>query len=303
MFPMRARSPFVQVSLSLVALVGLLAADARSQTVVTRVARLSGLQEVPANASPAQGIGVFTFDTVANTVTYYVTYLGLSGPETGSHIHGFAPAGSSAGVLISLPLGSPKCGTAAIIPTQMAGYVAGQTYVNVHSTVFPGGEIRGQIDEAPAHQNVCLGDGSGGPCPCGNMSAPLEQEGCLNSLGTGGRLRGYGQAHFLNDQLILHVTRSTSSTQLLFQGNTLAAGVPFGDGLLCVGGGVLRISQRTACNGQYFWPDVGGPSISAMGAITTSGVRFYQVWYRNTAAFCTPSGYNLTNGVLIDWRP
>jgi hypothetical protein len=40
------------------------------------------------------------------------------------------------------------------------------------------------------------------------------------------------------------------------------------------------------------------------GAVTTAGsVRNYQVWYRNAAAFCTPSTFNLTNGLSVTWQP
>ncbi|MEY2806172.1 MAG: hypothetical protein RIR65_589, partial [Planctomycetota bacterium] len=33
------------------------------------------------------------------------------------------------------------------------------------------------------------------------------------------------------------------------------------------------------------------------------GTRTYQAWYRNAAAFCTPSGFNLGNGLEIVWAP
>jgi hypothetical protein len=36
--------------------------------------------------------------------------------------------------------------------------------------------------------------------------------------------------------------------------------------------------------------------------VTAAGTRTYQCWYRNAAAFCTPSTFNLTNGVLITWQ-
>jgi hypothetical protein len=33
------------------------------------------------------------------------------------------------------------------------------------------------------------------------------------------------------------------------------------------------------------------------------GTREYQCWYRNAAAFCTASTFNLTNGLEILWQP
>jgi hypothetical protein len=32
-------------------------------------------------------------------------------------------------------------------------------------------------------------------------------------------------------------------------------------------------------------------------------LRYYQVWYRNVAPFCTPEAYNLTNGLVVTWVP
>jgi len=39
------------------------------------------------------------------------------------------------------------------------------------------------------------------------------------------------------------------------------------------------------------------------GNITSPGTRTYQVWYRNAAAFCTPSTFNLSNGWELIWAP
>jgi hypothetical protein len=37
--------------------------------------------------------------------------------------------------------------------------------------------------------------------------------------------------------------------------------------------------------------------------VTAAGTRTYQVWYRNAAAFCTASTFNLTNGWRTTWGP
>jgi len=42
--------------------------------------------------------------------------------------------------------------------------------------------------------------------------------------------------------------------------------------------------------------------VSVKGLITAPGTRTYQVWYRNAAAFCTASTFNLSNGVSIVWH-
>jgi hypothetical protein len=44
--------------------------------------------------------------------------------------------------------------------------------------------------------------------------------------------------------------------------------------------------------------------VSVRGAIPAASTqRHYQVWYRNAAAFCTPSTFNLSNGLTIHWLP
>ncbi|MBI5864612.1 MAG: CHRD domain-containing protein [Planctomycetes bacterium] len=76
---------------------------------------------------------------------YYVAYAGLSAPETASHVHGYVRHGVSAGVRFPLALGSPKTGVWNYPAADQDAILNGLAYVNVHSTAFPGGEIRGQI--------------------------------------------------------------------------------------------------------------------------------------------------------------
>jgi hypothetical protein len=45
------------------------------------------------------------------------------------------------------------------------------------------------------------------------------------------------------------------------------------------------------------------PSASERGFVTAPGVRHYQVHYRNSAAFCTPQTFNMTNAVSVSWGP
>ncbi len=45
----------------------------------------------------------------------------------------------------------------------------------------------------------------------------------------------------------------------------------------------------------------GDPSVSVRGAVSAPATRTYQVWYRNVAAFCTPSTFNFSNGVEVIW--
>jgi hypothetical protein len=64
----------------------------------------------------------------------------------------------------------------------------------------------------------------------------------------------------------------------------------------------VRLAQRTSVNGTSLYPAANDPELHVRGQIASPGVRTYQVWYRDTAAFCTPSPFNLTNGVQITWQ-
>jgi len=123
-------------------------------------ADLSGLNEVPPNASTATGVAHIVIDTSANTLRYHVSYSGLSGAETGAHIHGFAPVGVNGGVVHGLPAGQPKVGTWTYAEPDEANILAGLTYVNIHTTAFPGGEIRGQVVPDPTVELVAVMEGA-----------------------------------------------------------------------------------------------------------------------------------------------
>jgi hypothetical protein len=111
---------------------------------VTHEAHLDGTQEVPPNASPGTGYAKITLDKENNTVRVVLSFQDLLGSQTAAHIHGPALPGQNAGVLVGFPLGNFD--QTFPITDVIEGHIqAGLTYVNVHSTVFPGGEIRGQI--------------------------------------------------------------------------------------------------------------------------------------------------------------
>src|SRR5262245_59448618 len=119
-----------------------------SAAIINFTATLSGSQEVPANASTATGSGTLVMDTVANTLSYNITFSGLLAPQTAGHIHGFAMPGVATGVLHGFAsLGSPVIGVWNFTEAQEANIIAGLTYVNIHSQMWPGGEIRGQVEQ------------------------------------------------------------------------------------------------------------------------------------------------------------
>jgi CHRD domain len=117
---------------------------------------LTGAQEVPAVATAATGEGTAVISPDGSTITYIVTYSGLSGAAAAAHIHTGA-LGVAGGVILPLVVSaSPMVGTltaANFTPSgaittfaqAVAAIKAGNTYFNIHTAAHPGGEIRGQI--------------------------------------------------------------------------------------------------------------------------------------------------------------
>jgi len=108
---------------------------------------MTGKSEVPPNATTGSGDVLATLDTNKKTLTYTMTYMGLTGPATAAHFHGPAAPGANAGVQIPIGMNppSPSTGTVTLTDAQMKDLQAGKWYTNVHTKANPGGEIRGQL--------------------------------------------------------------------------------------------------------------------------------------------------------------
>ncbi|MCA1618462.1 MAG: PQQ-dependent sugar dehydrogenase [Acidobacteria bacterium] len=119
------------------------------------VANLDGNQEVPSRATNARGTATLLLDKNETTARVSLRFRDLSGAQTAAEIHAPAPAGQNAPPVFTLPNGNFNDFEIALTPQQAAYLKAGLFYVNVHSTAFPTGEIRGQFgaaDEASVFQ-------------------------------------------------------------------------------------------------------------------------------------------------------
>jgi hypothetical protein len=150
--------------------------------------------------------------------------------------------------------------------------------------------------------------GTAQACPCGNAGGPGQ--GCMNSFLTGAQLSGTGTAQVSNDTVELTVTgMPIPTTVVFFQGNAEqngGMGTVLGDGLLCVNSGIVRLGATTGNGGTAMFGHgvPGDQPISLLGMVNGhSGTKYYQAWYRNTASFCEPEGYNTSNGLAILWTP
>lgn len=137
-----------------------LAVPAFAQTTYSTV--LTGLNEVPANPSPATGTVTAVVNAAGTQVTISASFQNLIGTYTASHLHGPATTVQNAGVQIGFVspaapwvfANSNHDGTLVnyIVPitaTQIGYLAAGTMYANIHSSQIPGGEIRGQMALGP----------------------------------------------------------------------------------------------------------------------------------------------------------
>lgn len=155
-------------------------------------------------------------------------------------------------------------------------------------------------------KTFCFGDGSIGVCPCSNFGS--AGNGCANSVNpNGANLSFAGNPWIGNDSFVLLGSGMPNSAALYFQGTAPAnysAGVTFGDGLRCVGGNTVRLGTKLNIGGASQVPDSGDPTISSHTILPSTGtLLYYQAWYRNAAAFCSASTFNLTNGLYAVWAP
>ena len=111
------------------------------------IANLSAAKEVPPNASTGTGVLQASLDKTTSVLTWTVTYSGLTGPVRSAHFHGPSTASINAGVALGMSgnLDSPIKGSATLTPAQAADVLAGKWYVNLHTAINLGGEIRGQV--------------------------------------------------------------------------------------------------------------------------------------------------------------
>jgi hypothetical protein len=121
---------------------------------------LDGLQETPPVATPGTGTGTATLDDVTNQFILSGTFSNLIGTTNNAHVHGPAPPGTPAGVLfgITFDFGVTSGNfsfNGIITPTQASNILSGLTYVNIHTTFRPGGEIRGQILNPVPEPTAC----------------------------------------------------------------------------------------------------------------------------------------------------
>lgn len=165
-----------------------LIASKAGATLIKYEAFLSGPNESPPNASPGTGFAEVDFDDVLNTLHVQITFSGLLGTTSASHIHaatavagtGTAGVATTTPTFSGFPLGvtsgsydntldltqassynpsyvTAQGGTVAAAEAALtASLAAGTAYLNIHTSVVPGGEIRGFLTPVPEPSSLAL---------------------------------------------------------------------------------------------------------------------------------------------------
>jgi uncharacterized protein (TIGR03382 family) len=109
---------------------------------------LEGCQANPAVSSAASGRAVIVRQFFgAEELQYSVNFDGLTGPHVATHLHGPAERGQAGPVIATLNPGAPSQGFVPLTAELLIALEGGRLYLDVHSTGFPDGELRGQIDD------------------------------------------------------------------------------------------------------------------------------------------------------------
>jgi hypothetical protein len=129
------------------------------------VASLDGAQEVPPTSSTGTGVATLALDLTLDTITVNLSFSNLLAPETNATIDGPAPPGVEAPMSLYTLDVQPPGGLAGTVDNQVitltdlgtytvaqqiSDLESGLWYINVRSTLFFEGEIRGQIVPEPS---------------------------------------------------------------------------------------------------------------------------------------------------------
>jgi CHRD domain len=147
----------------LVAALVVLPGPAFADTIFT--ASLDGTQEVPLNPSPGTGLGVVDLNATMDSISVTLDWQNLLAGATSATISD-APPGSTGPIVFTLALGSgagtttgsidPSPQTFSITAAEVADLQAGLFYMEVASSQYPAGEIRGQLSAVPEPGSLVL---------------------------------------------------------------------------------------------------------------------------------------------------
>lgn len=148
----------------------------------------------------------------------------------------------------------------------------------------------------------CSGDGSGTACPCGNESSAGSGRGCVNSTGEGALLHALGSATVSEPRLGVYARELPPRTSCILLGSLsdLGSGIPFQDGLLCLGAPATRIGWRqSGATGVVSWD----PDVAQAGPWGAGDTLNLQAWFRDAVSGPCGMGSNTTGALAVVLEP
>ncbi|PCK05300.1 MAG: CHRD protein [Alteromonadaceae bacterium] len=130
-----------------------------SAGVINLTATIDGAQANAGAGSGSSGMGMadMTLDDVSKMFSWNIWWQDLSGAVSSAHFHGPALPDQNTGVQVSIgDISSPSMGMAMISDSQIDDLLAGLWYINIHTVMHPGGEIRGQVNVVPEPEALIL---------------------------------------------------------------------------------------------------------------------------------------------------
>ncbi|MEE8467386.1 MAG: CHRD domain-containing protein [Planctomycetota bacterium] len=246
--------------------------------------RASESEEVPPTGSNGTAAGTITLDGATNSLSWNITHQGLSGNVTAAHLHGPAVIGQDGPTQVNMGVGNPVMGSAFIDSTQALQLRCGLWYVNLHTSMFGGGEIRGQVDD---------------------FSVDPYCSGLANSFSIdGARLTTVGDFTAANDSLVFHASGVPPGKfgYLLVGQGTVVVHPPGSEGAICLAGSSLGrypAQGLTADNAGGLGPFT--PDIltlpNNLGTALVGETWNFQCWFRDVG-----NTSNFTDAVAVTFE-
>ena len=219
-------------------------------------ATLNGAQETPPNNSTASGTATLLLSPDEQTARVSLNFNGLSSAQTMAHIHGPAAPGVAGSILFPLPNGNFSDFLISPSATDVQNLKNGQLYINVHSSNFLNGEIRGQFQAGASASSFQFNSASLNVAESGGIALiTVTRLGNTSAPATVDYGTSDGTANSPTDYL-------TSSGTLHFgAGETFKTfAVPIVDDLYVEGSETVKLSLSNPTGGAF----PGSPSIATL---------------------------------------
>ncbi len=161
-------------------------------------------------ATTATGTATLLLAADEKSARLGLSFSGLTSPEIAAHVHGPADPGSTASPIFSLPLGPFQDLSWVFEPTgglsvqdQLTALRTGRLYINVHSSTYPGGEIRGHYRAVGAASPPAVVPDPAPTTPTTQAEARrfLEQASMGGTQALVDRVLALGYAGFIDEQV------------------------------------------------------------------------------------------------------